>query len=58
MKQNIIILQMHVSMHSDLLLALTFETALKEMKGGGGGGGKPPKNFCRHWNDYIMYIYL
>lgn len=37
MKRNIIILQIHVSIHSDLLLhvALTFEAALKEMKGGG-----------------------
>lgn len=58
MKRNIIILQMHVSMHSDLLLVLTFEAALKEMKGWEGGGGKPPKKFCRHLNDYIMYIYL
>ena len=36
MKRNIIILQIHVSMHSDILLALTFKAALKEMKGGGG----------------------
>ena len=36
MKRNIIILQIHVSMHSDLLLALTSEAALKEMKRGGG----------------------
>lgn len=57
MKRNIIILQMHVSMYSDLLLVLTFEAALKEMKGWE-GGVKPPKKFCRHLNDYIMYIYL
>ena len=51
MKRNIIILQIHVHvpMHSDLLLALTFEAALKETKG---GGAKPPKNFCCHLNDY------